>query len=76
MNIKIKFLQDRVVKDGTGTKFKAGQVIELPYASAHHWLTRNVAVAVVDEEPVEAEKETTPEDTPAPKKRGRFTKAE
>ena len=47
--MKIKFLADREVNDGSGRLFKAGQVIELPYASARHWLTRNVAIIVIED---------------------------
>ena len=49
MQLKVKFLEDRTVRDGSGLKFRKGQVVELPYASAQHWLTRNVAVLVIED---------------------------
>ncbi len=42
--MKIRFLQDRLVKDFAGTLFKGGEVYDLPQASADHWLSRGVAV--------------------------------
>ena len=46
--MKIKFLMDRVVQDANAgtpreTRFRAGQIADLPEPSAHHWLTRGVA---------------------------------
>lgn len=44
---KIRFVQDRLVKDHTGAvidHFKTGQVKEMGAASARHWLNRGVAV--------------------------------
>jgi hypothetical protein len=53
--VKICFKQDRVVQDGRQgtpheTRFSAGQVADLPEASANHWLTRGVAERVADAE--------------------------
>jgi len=46
--MKVKFLSDRVVQDSNaGTnkevRFRAGDVVDLPDASANHWITRGVA---------------------------------
>lgn len=41
--MKIRFLQTRLVKDGTGTTYAKGEVYDLPQASAEHWLNRGVA---------------------------------
>jgi hypothetical protein len=46
--MKIRFLQDRTVQDAHvgakgETKFKADQIVDLPDASANHWITRGVA---------------------------------
>lgn len=40
---KIRFLETRTVKDGTGTTFEAGKAYELPEASCARWKLRNVA---------------------------------
>ena len=50
---KIRFLEDREVKDGTGEgeKFKKGQIIDLPEPSCRHWLDRGVAERVLPPEP-------------------------
>lgn len=50
--VKIRFLQDRVVQDGLQgtpheTRYAAGQEIDLPAASAEHWLNRLVAERVI-----------------------------
>jgi uncharacterized protein YjlB len=47
--VEVKFLQDRVVQDGhegtaKETRFKAGDVVKLPAASAEHWVRRGVAI--------------------------------
>jgi hypothetical protein len=49
--VQIRFLQTRVVRDAReGTtdevRFAAGQVVDLPEASAEHWLSRGVAERV------------------------------
>jgi hypothetical protein len=56
--VKIRFRQDRVVQDGLQgtaheTRFKAGEVADLPDASANHWITRGVAERVSADEPAE-----------------------
>lgn len=66
----IEFLGPYTVKDAEAKTYKKGEVIEMPYASAQHFLTRNLARIFVAKpkaapEPVE---ESEPE---APKKRGR-----
>ncbi|RWQ16098.1 hypothetical protein [Mesorhizobium sp.] len=43
---KVRFLEDRIVKDGTGTKFEAGKVYEMSQGSCDHWIARGVAVSV------------------------------
>ncbi|MFC5353550.1 hypothetical protein [Azospirillum himalayense] len=40
------FSQTRVVQDGTGTTFEAGQTYELPRASVDRWVIRGVATEV------------------------------
>lgn len=65
--VKIRFRQDRVVQDGLqGTphemRFSAGDIVDLPEASANHWLTRGVADRVA-----ESEEPSTP---PAPPEAG------
>lgn len=42
--MKITFIKDYEVKDGTGTKYKAGQTIDVSEASANHFITRGAAV--------------------------------
>lgn len=66
--LTIKFLKDHVVKDEAKTTWKQGQVVELPYASAQHYLTRNLAILKIDDEP-----EPTPKPEPdvKPKKKGK-----
>lgn len=44
--IKVKFLEDCAPKNGSGESFKEGQEIEMPYASAQHWIKRRKALAV------------------------------
>ena len=44
--MKIKFLQDRLVKDETNTLFKKDEVYELTESSCAHWISRGVAVEV------------------------------
>lgn len=41
--MKIRFLQTRLVKDGTGITYTKGEVYDLLQASADHWLSRGVA---------------------------------
>ena len=67
--VKIRFRQDRVVQDcfqGTPheTRFSAGQIVDLPEASANHWISRGIADRVPPAEEPEmsqAEPQTTPE---------------
>ena len=78
MNVKIKFVKVPKPRSlAEGQSFKVGQVIDLPYASAQHWLTRNVAVAVVEDAvKVKPElAETDDPEKPAAMKRGRPPKA-
>jgi hypothetical protein len=54
--MKIRFLQDRVVRDelrGTPqeTRYRAGQEVELADASAQHWIRRGVAQEVPHDTP-------------------------
>lgn len=44
--IKVKFLEDCAPKNGSGEFFEKGLEIEMPYASAQHWIKRRKAVAV------------------------------
>jgi hypothetical protein len=49
--VQIRFLQDRVVRDGHEgtphqTRFAKGQVADLSEASANHWLSRAAAERV------------------------------
>lgn len=43
---KVRFLEDRIVRDGSGTSFEKGRVYDLPDASAERWLRRGAAEAV------------------------------
>lgn len=45
----IRFTVDHEVPDGTGAKYKAGQVVRLSVASAQHFTKRSLAVEVTDE---------------------------
>lgn len=54
--MKVRFNSDRVVQDlnaGTNREvsYRVGQLVELPDASAFHWITRGVAEPAPDEEP-------------------------
>lgn len=40
---KVRFLQRRVVQDGSGTVYEAGQVVNLPPDSCEHWVSRGIA---------------------------------
>ena len=75
MNLKIRFVKvPKPRQCAEGQTFKVGQVIDLPYASAQHWLTRNVAVVVVEGEAAKkVEQVTKPEEAEAGllKRRGR-----
>jgi hypothetical protein len=56
--MKVRFLQTRVVQDGLQgtaheTRFSVDQVVDLPEASATHWLSRGVAERLVDIAPAE-----------------------
>jgi hypothetical protein len=42
--LKIKFVREYTVKDGTGTRYEKGQVVELSAASANHFISRRAAV--------------------------------
>ena len=44
--MKIKFLEDRRVKDAEGKLFKKDQVYDLPESSCAHWISRGVAEKV------------------------------
>lgn len=44
--IKIKFIETCAPKNGSGESFTEGQEIEMPYASAQHWIKRRKALAV------------------------------
>ena len=52
----IEFLQDYTVKAADGATYEKGQVIELPYASARHFVTRNVAIVVTPKPKAEQSK--------------------
>lgn len=41
--LKVRFTRDYLVKDGSGKKYKAGQVVELEDASARHFINRAAA---------------------------------
>lgn len=59
--VKVLFTQTRVVQDGTGTTFTAGEVYDLPVSSAERWKRRGVAVDAPPfmlAQPSEAESET------------------
>lgn len=47
--LKVRFTRDYLVKDGSGKKYKAGQVVELEDASAQHFINRAAARLVGDE---------------------------
>lgn len=46
--MRVKFNLDRTTKDANPQTFKAGEVYELPDASARHWINRGVAEEVVE----------------------------
>lgn len=48
--MKITFIRPYAVKDGTGTKYAEGQVIDCSEASAQHFISRGAAVPGVKEE--------------------------
>lgn len=47
--MKIRFLETREVKDGSGQVFKEGKTYDLPEPSARHWLNRGVAEPVQED---------------------------
>ena len=52
--MKIKFLEDRRVKDAEGKLFRKGEVYDLPESSCAHWISRGVAEKVVSASKVAA----------------------
>lgn len=71
--VKIRFVETPTPSQmEAGSKFKRGQTIDLPFASAQHWLTRNVAVLVLEDEgAVKVEQAAKPEESDDAPKRGR-----
>ncbi len=55
--MKITFIRPYAVKDGTGTKYAEGQVIDCNEASAQHFISRGAAVPGVKEPEKQPEKE-------------------
>ena len=47
--MKIRFTQNYTVKDGSGTEYAVGHVLECTGPSANHFMNRGVAVAHVEE---------------------------
>jgi hypothetical protein len=45
---RVRFLQSRVVKDGSGQVFEEGVEYDLVPSSADRWISRNLAVEVTD----------------------------
>ena len=45
----VKFLVECDKHDGTGNRFKAGEVVSMNTASANHWIIRNLAAELVEE---------------------------
>ncbi len=56
--MKITFIRPYAVKDGLGTKYAEGQVVECGEESARHFISRGAAVSGVKE----AEKKAEPEE--------------
>jgi hypothetical protein len=62
--MKIKFLRDYEVKDGSGTTYKEGDTLECNDASANHFVSRKAAEIVnpgrkqsaVDKRPTDQER--------------------
>lgn len=46
---EIRFTRNYTVKDGSGKKYKAGEVIDLAEASAQHFINRRAAVPLGDD---------------------------
>lgn len=72
--VKVRFLTDRTVQDGSGTTFKAGEVHELSEASARHWIDRKVAEPLADdaaETPEASEEAADVADAPKPAAKGK-----
>ena len=67
MQAKVKFLRDYLVKNAEATAYKKGQVVEMSFPSASHFIRRNAAVLITD-----ALDET---ETPSVVKRGRPRRA-
>ena len=64
---RVRFLETRVVQDGSGTTFEAGKEYEMRVDSARHWLNRGAAVLVPKDEPkTRPEPEPKPEAAPEP----------
>lgn len=55
--MKIRFTKIYAVKDGTGTAYKEGDVLDCGEASAMHFITRGVAAVFNEPEPVKEVKE-------------------
>ena len=51
---EVRFTRNYTVKDGSGTKYRAGEVVDLPEASAQHFINRQAAV-LLGQEPETAE---------------------
>ena len=61
--MKIKFIRDYEVKDGSGTVYKKDSVIDVNQASADHFINRSAAYLfneVPEEQTVEAKKPGRP----------------
>ena len=43
---EVRFTRSYTVKDGSGKRYKAGEVVDLPEASANHFISRRAAVPV------------------------------
>ena len=48
MQAKVKFLRDYLVKNVEATAYKKGQVVEMSFPSASHFIRRNAAVLITD----------------------------
>ena len=46
---EVRFIRAYTVKDGSGKKYKAGEVVDLQDASANHFINRRAAVLVGEE---------------------------
>jgi hypothetical protein len=62
--VRIRFVREYEVKDGLGTRYKTGQILDVNEASALHFINRGVAARVTAATPAPASPESAAPDKP------------